>query len=397
MAIESSLGCFLLSPRSISFTHGTGVQLNYFLDEYSSLTPVNYGFFEKGVKDEAHYFDSPWHRLWPCKLRGRGFLARINDSLPLATWRNHQLTNHGRKLLKELVDKTGRPSHCVAVVHDENCAIRVNSVIDILRVPYKVILYDLMHLAAPTSKNLPGLSECFVKSESVYAISEPLQDAAQSLGARVVKSISFYRPRVSVERLRKQSRHNDSVIRILVLADAKPLAFAELLTAVSRFNGCEGGKKISIDFVGNAKALPAMCCESDVRVKFHGFVSSSDRDRIASQCDIAFLAGSTYGPTECPLVKYSIPSKIGDFAALGLPVIARLSAGSAAYKQARSEYFRFVRTALSPDGIFDALVSLCQDRESIPEIRSNALRFAEERLYLPNVTTDELFRFGDKC
>lgn len=388
------MGAIVLSPRAVNFSHGTGAQLEYMLDEYVCPLLINYGFFESGIKDHSEFFESFWHRHWPFELRGRGFLRKINDYLPLAIWRNHHLTRYGRKLLGEQIFGLGNATHCIAVVHDSNCSRRVNDIIDLVKLPYMVILYDLMHLESPIAENFPDLAKCMSGATSVFAISEPLRDAARQLGAKDVKSISFYRPRAAKPQGINEIAMPNSTLRVLVLADAKAAAFEELLSAVSKFRVEQPRTKIEVHFVGNPNSLPNLCARWSVDVRFHGFVSARERDRIGSRCDVAFLAGSTLAPSECPLVKYSIPSKLGDFAALGLPVIARVSTGSAADVYIRTELKDFVYLATSAAEVEQSLERFINDPLGNSFTRQSAIEFAESCLYLPNETTDALFRSG---
>jgi glycosyltransferase involved in cell wall biosynthesis len=391
--VDSKSSAVILSPRAIAFNHGTGAQLMYLLDEYRAVASINYGFYEKGIDDRAGFLESPWHRYWPWALRGRGFIAKANDYLPLAVWRNNRLTKSGRGLLRRMLNAQSN-THCVAVIHDNTCAKRINSIFDAIELPYKVVLYDFMHLDTPSPSNFPELARCVANAMSVYAISEPLREAALSLGANQVESISFYRPRqVKIGSGTLPSGAGQG-FRILVVADAKPDAFDELLFAVTVFRREFPDQRVTVEVVGNAKTLPLLNKRHNVDVRFHGFVSSSRRDEIAAACDIAFLAGSTLSPQDCPLVKYSIPSKLGDYAAFGLPVVARLSARSAAEVFIREEANRFILVATVADEVLQSLRRLINDRNLVSQMRKAALGFADDRLYLPNATTDALMMNG---
>jgi hypothetical protein len=386
------LRSFIFSPRAVAFNHGTGAQIIYLLDAYKNLKAINYGFYEKSVTDRAVYLESRWHRVWPWALRGRGFLARINDYLPFAIWRRHRLTNHGKKLLRKEIASLGGLAHVIAIVHDNTCALRINSVIDFLRLPYTIVLYDLMHLETPSPNTFPALAECLHNADCVYAISQPLRDAAIALGASKVEPISFYRPKGSnIGRMSARVK-KIGVVRILVVADAKPVAFDELLSAVATLQSESTNLQIQIEFVGNPGTLPMLSESRKVAVTFHGFVPSEQRDNIASGCDVAFLAGSTSPSRDCPLVKYSIPSKIGDFAVFGLPVLARVSDDSAAARFIRDELSGFVKVATSLEEVLKILRELCSDGELVVEMAEAAFAFAEEKLFLPNATTNALAR-----
>jgi hypothetical protein len=388
---NSKSSSVILSPRAIAFNHGTGAQLMYLLDEYPTATSINYGFYEKGIDDRADFLESSLHHYWPWRLRGRGFIRRISDKTPFAIWHDHQLTSRGKSLLRQMAGKLQANARIIAVVHDNNTARRVNSIVSQLSREYVVILYDLMHLEETSSDSLSDLASCISNASSVFAISGPLRDMARGLHAKCVLPISFYRPRSSVNPKKNKRTDVSREIKIAVIADAKPAAFDELLTAVSEFSSTDSSRGIQIHFIGNPGGMPELCRLRSADVTFHGFVSTVQRDEIGSRCDFAFLAGSTLSAEDCPLVKYSIPSKLGDFAALGLPVIARVASGSAAEIAIREEYQGFVKLATSSQEVISALKMLAGDIDLTNSMSAEAARFADERLYLPNSTTDDIF------
>jgi hypothetical protein len=364
------------------------------MNAYPDTEAVNYWFFEKGIGDRGSFLESPWHRFWPWKMRGRNLLSKTNDFMPFALWRKNQLTHRGRRELRRIASRGKTITHCLAIVHDEFCATRVNSITNALGVPFQVILYDLMHLEAPNAKNFPELAKCLSNANCVFAISQPLRNAAKVLGAKKIESIAFYRPRQSVMGNVSYKRVEKEEFKIAVLADAKAEAFDELLSSVKLLNQEKLAADIQIHFIGDAKGLSSLSDQRQVDVKYHGFVSSAKRDEIMAGCDIAFLAGSILSASSCPLARYSIPSKLGDFAGLGLPVIARVSGDSAAAAFIREEASRFVQLVTGVDETVRTLRSLIGSKEALAEMKSEALRFAEEKLYLPNSVTDSVIHFG---
>lgn len=389
------MSSLLFSQRSVSFVHGTGAQIHYLLSEYPSIRPLNYGYRDPGYSDQAVHIESFWHRIWPFRSRGRGLLDRMSGHLPCAVWRDHQLTRYGVRQVKNILSESSDVGHCIVFIHDENCATRFNSIRSLLKLPYVVVLYDLMHLEKAIPDNLPAVSDCVSNALATYAISQPLRYAAKDLGAMDVRPIGFYRPKGDFVCSAINSSSTRSVLRILVMADAKRETFLELISAVRCVSKKEIDQKIEIHFVGNYRDFPSLCADSGVDIRFYGFVDAELRDRIASSCDIAYLAGSTESPDQCPLAKYSIPSKIGDFAALGLPFIGRVSVGSAAHDMISSEMKGFAYVVTSMTEVKKALISAAKNSELRNEMSQLASEYANTNLYLPNATTDELV-FADR-
>jgi hypothetical protein len=384
------MSCLLFSQRSINFVHGTGAQLTYLLREYPRIRPLNYGYRDPGFSDAAVHIESFWHHIWPFQSRGRGFVTRVGDRLPFAIWQGHRLTKRGQSIVKRLTVTHADATHSVVLVHDENCATRFNSMQSQINLPYVVILYDMMHLGQPSPDDLPELGICLSNALATYALSRPLKQVATDLGAKDVRPIGFYRPRRSTfTKLQNELAASDA-LRILVMADAKKDTFLELISAVKSVSKKQIDQKIEIHFVGNHRNYPSLCYDSGVDIRFYGFVDAELRDSIASSCDIAYLAGSTESPDQCPLAKYSIPSKIGDFAALGLPFIGRVSVGSAAHEMISNEMKGFAYVAVSTTEIKEALILAANNSGLRNEMSRLASEYANTNLYLPNATTDEL-------
>jgi hypothetical protein len=380
----------LFSQRSINYAHGTGAQLSYFLQHYHTEGVFNYGYRDPGYPDDAFHLESFWHRVWPFKARGRGFLSRNVHRLPLAFWMNHHLTSRGRRIVEKLLTTHLDASHGIVFMHDENCARRFNSIRRSLKKPYIVVLYDLMHLDEPRPNVFPELSACLSDAIATYSISRPLQDAAIGLGAKNVKRVGFYRPRCRTFGERSDRSSKGDAFRILVMADAKEEAFIDLVNAVEFLNQTGFGRKIEIHFVGNPRNLPSLCEGRSVEIRFYGFVSPSMRDRVVASCDIGYLAGSTQTALVCPLAKYSIPSKIGDFVAFGLPFVGRVSCDSAAHEQINDEMRDFAFVATSGDAVLDKIALAARSPELCLEMSRRAALYADQNLYLPNPTTDAL-------
>ena len=381
----------VFSPRAVSWHHGTGVQLRYLMDLYpDKYLAFNYAFFEKGVGDPAISLESLHIRYWPFKMRGRGFISRCNRFMPLRHWSDDELTDRGAIFLQSKLPSLALDSLSVVVVHDERCARRFNSIYHHLRIPYALVLYDWMHVHGACREAFPHLTKCLEGAEQIYAISPALQRLARQLvgpsNGRPVDRIGFYRPRPDPQSLRCNTLERPGELKIFILADAKEGPFRELVQALQQLIGDYQSRAASVHFVGNARQLVDLPeCQSSQRLRFHfhGVVSAYDRDRIAARCDLAFLAGPAADPIVCPLSKYSLPSKLGDFAVLGLPVIARIASGSAADEVIRDEMSEFVIPVLNHSEIGQVLDRVLTSKISLMNMRKAALRFAESHVLLP--------------
>jgi len=85
-----------------------------------------------------------------------------------------------------------------------------------------------------------------------------------------------------------------------------------------------------IVYVGPAKHLTRFSIPACAAVTATGFIESSEtRDKILSECAVGFLPGPTGAPESDSRSKYSIPSRILDFMAIGLPIVGAVHPRSA--------------------------------------------------------------------
>jgi hypothetical protein len=383
-------GKLILSPRAIGGHHGTGVQLRHFID-IASHQPVaiNYLFPERAADDLSKVIEAKVIEYWPFKLWGRKFLSRNENRIPFRYWSDDRLTPRGKRALLSAIASCNPVLPAIAVAHDERCAKRLNSIHRETGIPFDLILYDWMHLDEPSLESFPQLAECINTARTVYTISPPLHRLALALKGNecpvTIRRIGFYRAMPSFV-ARKDSPIADATLKVFVIADAKRQPFLELLTSLKELNRQGPRIKLLIHFVGNprdlAKLAEAHVCDT-LSVIFHGVVTSSERDRIAAECDIAYLAGPAVDPMVCPLSKYSLPSKIGDFAAVGLPVVARIASGSAIEEAIREELSEFVLRITSASELFIKLQEIVHDPGCLLAMSESALRYAENHVILP--------------
>lgn len=381
----------IFSPRAVSWSHGTGVQLRYFMELFpGKCVAFNYAFVEKGIEDPAISLESLLNRYWPFKMRGRRFISRCNRFIPLRLWSDDELTDRGAALLRSKLPPERKDNFTVVVVHDERSAKRFNSINQHAQIPYALILYDWMHVLGGCREAFPNLTKCLKGADQIYAISPALQRLANQLvgpsNGCAVDRIGFYRPRPDPQPVRCNTLERPGELKIFILADAKEGPFRELVQVLQQLIGDYQSRATSVHFVGNAKQLVDLPeCQSSNRLRFHfhGVVSAYDRDRIASGCDVAFLAGPASDPNVCPLAKYSLPSKLGDFAAVGLPVIARVAYGSAAHEAIREEMSEFVIPVLNRDELSEIIDRVLAGNASLEKMRQAAFLYANAQVLLP--------------
>jgi hypothetical protein len=393
----------IFSPRAVCARHGTGVQLGHLIESnVVAIKAINYLFPERGVGDVAEVLESRVVKHWPFKVFGRSSLYRYDSFIPFPYWHQDQLTSRGRTALLKLINEDAFDVPAISIVHDERCAKRMNSIHKEIGIKWDLILYDWMHLDTPSREAFPELTKCVNSANRIFAISPALQRLAtivlDSGKSTQINRIGFYRP-ISEQLAYRHDWQFADEVKILVLADAKEGPFVELLRVLNEIVRERVERRFHIHFVGNPKhldKLPEAHVIDRVRISFHGVVKSEHRDKIASSCHLAFLAGPADDPNKCPLSKYSLPSKIGDFAATGLPVIARVGRRSAAAEVINTELRGFVLAATSIQEINESLTKVLDDRNCLKGMSDSALAFAEYNVLLPNaLKRSALLNSGD--
>lgn len=287
------------------------------------------------------------------------------------------LSRRGRRMLGRVISDSGSDNY-LAIVHDEASSLRFLSIVESQPLPYSLILYDLTNAALRES----AYARLLNNAEVVFAISKPLEQVAKSLGAKQVQRIGFFRPPLAINGF--AGNHDPNHVEILVLSYADPACVAELLNSLQGLIDSLQVETISVHFVGRHKFNDSLPGSERLRLIRHGIVSPGVRDEIAAGCDLAFLAGPCEDIADNPFSKYSLPSKLGDFLAAGLPTIARVAAGSAA-QQTIVEYLSpFVQVATSEPELRLRLAGLLADLAGRQELSQMAFNYALNNVILPN-------------
>jgi hypothetical protein len=93
----------------------------------------------------------------------------------------------------------------------------------------------------------------------------------------------------------------------------------KLIAAVDMIN--KSGWSAQMIYIGRSNILRQFGISQD-HVKATGFIESIDeKDRVLSNCNMAFMPGPSASPENDPQSKYSIPSRILDFLGIGLPIV----------------------------------------------------------------------------
>jgi len=309
---------FLIARRELGPTHGTGQQLSI-LRQMSTATWQHIGWdIPAGISPSEYCPDVD---LTPCFQRG--WLSRL--PLHLGSRVGHRL-GYGlfgsRNLEKARRCLNEHPKAPVlAVVASERDARMVNHLVGTTEHSLRLLVFDYCHALEPTQENLPEWAGVCRRAESVFALGPSLCDAMTSLGSANVEEIHFARSAPEVERVPV----DQSVLRVAMIGS---LAYPDGMARLSDAMDSEDMAQVELHHTGPSHNLDYVPEELRRRLVSHGLVSEKARDEILATCQGAILPGPDLDPAVDAIARYSVPSRLADYAFHGLPVITLAKAGS---------------------------------------------------------------------
>jgi glycosyltransferase involved in cell wall biosynthesis len=119
------------------------------------------------------------------------------------------------------------------------------------------------------------------------------------------------------------------------------------------------GLKVDVSFLGSPKILRQAQTTLKKRVTARGFFpTQQDLDRELGQAHVAFLPGPKLDPKYDLRSRYSIPSRVLDYMALGLPIVGTVHKTSATGGFVRKLGLKNAATCSGPEEIADWLLRL---------------------------------------
>ena len=199
---------------------------------------------------------------------------------------------------------------------------RMKSILISLGKPFVVHLWDIKDKEQVNSAAFRWLLE---NAAHVFCLSEAMIDYLHP-----------FRSDATVLRfMRKPSTHSgappeNGVLRIALLGNQKNYwdGLSVLRDALSILR--ERKIPAEVVHVGAKNKMRGGLPYLSHKVQMTGFLrSDEDRDRALATCHIGFLSGPLLPPRECNFSRFSIPSRIVDYLAVGLPVVATIHSDSA--------------------------------------------------------------------
>lgn len=255
-------------------------------------------------------------RLWPFAL-GRGFVTRVVERFELGWWHGDRLLASRKPQLQKKLEHVG---FAYATPLRNGDAARCREILETAKIPFVVHLWDI--LDTPLSRDYAWL---FSHAERVYCLSEPMLSLVRATAKCETGLLSFVRPQ-SKFRASYRSRNSTVIGLIGFLA-----AYREGLDLIEKSIGSlqAHDARVTIRYFGPTGQLRYIPEGLKSFTEHLGFLVGDKLDQALADCDIGLLPGPLLAPEQDPRSKYSVPSRIGDYLAVGLPVIAAVHPNSA--------------------------------------------------------------------
>ena len=262
------------------------------------------------------FLNSSILRLWPFAA-GRGFATRIVERFELGWWRGDRLLASKKPRLQRMLEDVGF-AYAAPLRNSE--ATRCREILETVQRPFVVHLWDILDRSLNAD-----YAWLFSHAESIFCLSEPMAALVRETAQCESKLLSFVRPRSKV----RASYRDGNPIAIGLIGFLA--AYREGLELVGRtielLQTHFGG--VIVRYIGPVSQLEYLPRGLRPFTEHVGFLVGEKLDRALLDCDCGLLPGPLLAPEEDPRSRYSVPSRVADYLAVGLPVIAAVHARSA--------------------------------------------------------------------
>lgn len=205
-------------------------------------------------------------------------------------------------------------------------ASRMRRIVELIERPFVVHLWDSLEVEPAGNADLSWL---LARADKVYGLSGTLVAAS---GRDDAEPLIFSRARASV---RAAPPRPGQPVRIATMGDLVSYqdGLAVLIDACARLNA--KGQAVELLYIGPNGAwrrLPEPLREPLVRTGF--LPSDQRRDEVLAGCHLGFMPGPLAPPEDDLRSRFSVPSRMLDFMAIGLPTIGTVHPRSATYAMA---------------------------------------------------------------
>lgn len=300
-----------------------GVQTRLLLGHFSDFL---HAYWNEGLFD-PHYPNSLCLENWPfarisALKRKTPMVGRLQE-LHISRWQGGKPSP---SLLSDLRNLRGNVSTVYFAPIDAEDAYRMREMARFLDLPFIVHLWDFL------DNEQDEATHWLIRSaEHVFCLNKAILDYVQ----KTQNNSSI----LSFNRLPSASRASFSLGKTTTVAIMGDIGsyvggIRCLIDAISLLSN--SGSAYRIVYIGNGRNLGRLGLSDCNLISATGFIASAARrDEVLSQCAIGFMPGPSTAPDRDPRSKYSIPSRILDFMAVGIPVVGTVHLDSATFSFCR--------------------------------------------------------------
>ena len=338
----------LITRMSLSTRSAIGVQTNLLVDQLPEWRHAFWWAMEsKSLSNRSLRMESlPFSRL--AILKRDTAAARLLS--PLSWWKGDQPK---AKLLKHLRRFMGPdPGMIYAAPLDLYDARRMQAMLEALGLPYVLHLWDLLDA---NQRDAPPMRWLIEHACHVFCITQEIADAVSTGPGSTTLLRCHRRP----SKAQATPPSGKDPLRIVMIGDCGSYASGmDLLNAGAKL---ARARRLDTQFVyiGREKATVSWRGRLEQPLEVSGFLESDDdRDRALASGHAAFLPGPYEDPETDPRSRFSIPSRVLDFMAIGLPIIGSVHPCSATAKYMNNLNVSRFAQARSGEDVANALLAL---------------------------------------
>jgi glycosyltransferase involved in cell wall biosynthesis len=382
---------YLLYRTGFAPTSGTSVYVSRLLTgRENSVVHLMWDISESGAKSVEQVVvadDAMAMAWWPFPFyRGRGVYMRCRSHLGLDWWSRDQLNL--AKLNRKLRIFRSRPRRAWVICMQEWDASRACALWEgVGKPPFVLHVMDIFHDRLSEGKT-PKFRRLIREARHVLCISANIAAEMRSNGAKSVSllplcsgfSVDGRQPFGSPLRIVVSGtiRSGVSEDAFKLLVDSWP-AIKRQFPAVELHYCGASGKQLPRELLGE--------------ILDHGLLSHEAYQDLLRRCHLAYLPVSHPGHT---VWRFSIPSRLVDYLACGLPVIASTDPGSGIFSFLSSLPRGCAANVADTKALVQAVMAFAGDSVCWAEASAKAASYARQQLRVENVRA-ELFRQLDRC
>jgi hypothetical protein len=300
-------------------------------------------------------------------LKKENAASRLVAKLKLGAWDDDMPS---RALVAFLTELRPRLSSVYLAPIDAKDALRMKAIVTTLQMPFVVHLWDFLE----NSVSHDATRWLIANAIHVFCLNRQILSAVH--GMQPSSSIlTFTRP--PAKSTATYQIRDELTVAIMGDIGSYKDGVQCLIQAVKLLR--RAGRNCRILYIGRRRTLKQCGLEGYRFITSTGFIASGDeRDRNLSECAVGFIPGPIAAPEHDARSKYSIPSRILDFMAVGLPFLGTVHSHSATYGFCRDLGIESgLLTTLDPKRLARLIMRMATLREWALNSRRNLAAFDE--------------------